>query len=70
MEVPQGNRGPAIRTLLKGLWPFLPIPLVVGAPLLLIGLSQVFSVVQLERSGVSAPGTVVDNVVVAFATGA
>ena len=59
-----------MRTVSRGLWPFLLIPLVVGAPFLLIGLSQVYSVVQLERSWVSTRGTVVDNVVVARATGA
>lgn len=70
MEGPQGNRRPVMRTVSRGLWPFLLIPLVVGAPFLLIGLSQVYSVVQLERSWVSTRGTVVDNVVVARATGA
>ena len=70
MEGPQGNERPAIRMLFKGLSPFLLIPLVVGAPFLLIGLSQVYRVVQLERSWISTRGTVVDNMVVAFATGA
>jgi hypothetical protein len=70
MQGPQGNRSPAILTLFKGLSPFLLIPLVVGAPFLLIGLSEVYRVEQLERSWVSTRGTVVDNVVVAFATGA
>jgi hypothetical protein len=70
MEGPQGNRRPAILRLFKGLSPFLLIPLVVGAPFLLIGLSEVYKVVQLERSWVSARGTVVDNMVVAFASGA
>lgn len=70
MEDPQERRRPAILTLLKGLSPFLLIPLVVGAPFLLLGLSQVYKVVQLERSWISAPGTVVDNMTVAFATGA
>ena len=69
MEVPQGTRRPAILTLFKDLSPFLLIPLVVGAPFLLIGLSQVYRVVQVERNWISAPGTVVDNVVVARATG-
>jgi hypothetical protein len=66
----RGNRLPATRTPLGGLWPFLLIPLMAGAPFLLIGLSQVHRVVQQERSWVSARGTVVDNVVVAYATGA
>jgi len=70
MGVPQGNRLPAIQRLFKGLSPFLLIPLVVGTPFLLIGLSQVYRVVQLERNWVSTRGTVVDNVVVAFASGA
>ena len=70
MDGPQENRSPALRTLFKGLSPFLLIPFVVGAPFLLIGLSQVYGVVQLERSWVSTRGTVVDNVVVARATGA
>jgi len=69
MEVPQGYRRPAILTPFQGLWPFLLIPLVVGAPFLLLGLSQVYRVVQLERTWVSARGTVVDNVLVARATG-
>jgi hypothetical protein len=70
MECPQANRRPAIQRLFKDLSPFLLIPLVVGVPFLLIGLSQVYRVVQLERGWVSARGTVVDNVVVAFASGA
>ena len=70
MDGPQGNRRPAILRLFKDLSPFLLIPLVVGAPFLLIGLSEVYRVVQLERSWVSTHGTVVDNVVVARATGA
>ncbi|MGB9300501.1 MAG: DUF3592 domain-containing protein [Anaerolineae bacterium] len=59
MEGLQGNRLPAIRTPSRSLWPFL-----------LIGLSEVYKVVQLERSWVSTHGTVVDNMTVAFATGA
>jgi len=70
MDGPQENRSPALRTLFKGLSPFLLIPFVVGAPFLLIGLSQVYGVVQLERSWVSTRGTVVDNMTVAFASGA
>jgi hypothetical protein len=70
MEGLQGNRLPAIRTPFRGLWPFLLIPLIAGAPFLLIGLSEVYRVVQLERNWISAPSTVVDNVVVARATGA
>jgi hypothetical protein len=70
MEAFQGNRLPAIRTVSRGLWPFLLIPLIAGAPFLLIGLSQVYRVVQQERNWISAAGTVVDNVVVARATGA
>ena len=70
MEGFQGNRLPVMRTVSRGLWPFLLIPLLAGVPFLLIGLSEVYKVVQLERNWVSAPGTVVDNVVVARATGA
>ena len=70
MEGPQGNGRPPVLRLFKGLSPFLLIPLVVGAPFLLIGLSQVYGVVQLERSSISARGTVVDNMTVAFASGA
>ena len=70
MEVFQGNRLPVIRTHSRRLWPFLPIPLIGGLPFLLIGLSQVYQVVRMERSWIPAPGTVVDNVVVARATGA
>lgn len=46
------------------------IPLVVGAPFLLIGLSEAYKTVQLERSWVSTRGAVVNNTIVAFATGA
>jgi hypothetical protein len=60
---------PVMRTVSRGLWPFLLIPLLAGVPFLLIGLSEVYKVVQLERSWVSARGAVVDNVVVARATG-
>ncbi|MDH4207497.1 MAG: DUF3592 domain-containing protein [Anaerolineae bacterium] len=55
---------------LKGISPFVLIPLVVCTPFLLIGLSEVYKVLQMERSWVSAPGTVVNNTIVAFATGA
>jgi hypothetical protein len=70
MQSSQGKRRPAILALFRDTWAFMLIPLVVGAPFLLIGLSEVYKVVQLERSWVSTNGTVVDNVVVAFATGA
>jgi len=70
MEGFQGNRLPAIRTPSRGLWPFLLIPLLAVAPFLLIGLSQACQVVRQERNWISAPGTVVDNIVVARATGA
>ncbi len=69
MEVFQGNSLPVVRTVSRGLWPFLLIPLVAGGPFLLIGLSQVYRAVQQERNWVSARGTVVDNVFVARATG-
>jgi hypothetical protein len=70
MEGLQGDGLPVVRTVSRGLWPFLLIPLVAGAPFLLFGLSQVYGVVQQERNWVSARCTVVDNVVVARATGA
>jgi hypothetical protein len=70
MQVFQENRLLVVRTVSRGLWPFLLIPLIVGGPFLLIGLSQVYGVVQQERNWVSARGTVVDNVLVARATGA
>jgi hypothetical protein len=81
MEGLQGIRLPATRALFGGLWPFLLIPLIAGAPFLLIpliagapflliGLSETHKTVQLERTWVSTGGTVVDNTVVAFATGA
>ena len=70
MEVPQGNRGPARMTLIRDTLPFMLIPIVVGAPFLLIGLSEAYKTVQLERSSISARGTVVDNMTVAFASGA
>jgi hypothetical protein len=66
----RGTRLPAIRTPWGGLWPFLLIPVVAGAPFLPIGLFQVYRVVQQERIWVSTRGTVVDNAVVACATGA
>jgi hypothetical protein len=69
MEVPQGKRKPAILTLLKDLWAFFLIPLVVGVPFLLIGLSEVYKVGQLERGSISTHGTVVDNAWRAFAHG-
>ncbi|HJX39759.1 MAG TPA: DUF3592 domain-containing protein [Anaerolineae bacterium] len=70
MEGPQGNRRPAILTLFRDTWLFVLIPIVVGAPFLLIGLSEAYKTVRLERSWVSTRGTVVDNMTVAFATGA
>jgi hypothetical protein len=69
MEVPQGKRKPALLTLFKDLWPYILIPLVVGAPFLLIGLSEAYKSLQLERSWVSTRGTVVDNYWQAFAEG-
>ena len=69
MEVPRGNRKPAILTLFKDLWAFLLIPLVVGVPFLLIGLSEAYNSLQLEHSWVSTRGTVVDNYWQAFAHG-
>jgi hypothetical protein len=69
MEVPQGRRAPAILTLLKDLWPYVLIPLVIGLPFLLIGLAEAFKSQQLERSWVSTRGTVVDNYWEAFAQG-
>lgn len=70
MEGFLGNRLPVVRTHSRGLWPFLLIPLIVVVPFLLIGLSEVYGVVQQERNWISAPGTVVDNVMIARATGA
>jgi len=70
MEVFRGNRLPVMRTHSRSLWPFLLIPLIAVSPFLLIGLSQAYGVIQMERNWISAPGTVVDNVVVARATGA
>jgi hypothetical protein len=69
MEVPQRERKPAILTLLKDLWPYVLIPLVIGLPFLLIGLSEAFKSLQLERSWISTRGTVVDNYWEAFAQG-
>jgi len=57
-------------TLIRDTLPFMLIPIVVGAPFLLIGLSEAYKTVQLERSSISARGTVVDNMTVAFASGA
>jgi hypothetical protein len=69
MEVPQARSKPAILTLLKDLWPSVLIPLVIGLPFLLIGLSEAFESLQLERRWVSTRGTVVDNYWEAFAQG-
>jgi hypothetical protein len=69
MEVRQGNRRPAILTLLRGAWAFLLIPLVIGVPFLLVGFSEAYKSLQLERSWVSTRGTVVDNYWEAFAHG-
>jgi len=57
-------------TLIRDTWLFMLIPIVVGAPFLLIGLSEVYKTVQTERSSISTRGTVVDNMTVAFASGA
>jgi hypothetical protein len=69
MEVRQGTRRPAILTLLNDTWAFLLIPLVIGVPFLLVGLSEAYKSLQLERSWVSTRGTVVDNYWEAFAHG-
>jgi len=61
---------PSVRLLGKINWPVVLIPIVVGAPFLLIGLSEAYKTVQTERSSISTRGTVVDNMTVAFATGA
>jgi hypothetical protein len=50
-------------------WPFIFIPLLVGIPFLLIGLSETYKTVHMERTYVSTRGTVVDNVWRAFADG-
>jgi hypothetical protein len=50
-------------------WPFMVIPLLVGIPFLLIGLSEAYKSLQLERNWVSTRGTVVDNYWQAFAQG-
>jgi hypothetical protein len=70
MELLPGNGLPIIWTHSRRLWPFLLIPLIVVAPFLFIGLSQAYQVVRQERNWISAPGTVVDNIIVARATGA
>jgi len=69
MEVPQGKRRPAVLTLLKDTWAFLLIPLVIGVPFLLIGLSEAYESLQLERSWIFTRGTVVNNYWQAFAQG-
>jgi hypothetical protein len=66
----RGIRLPATRALFGGLWPYLLIPLIAGTPFLLIGLSETYQTLQVEHTWVSTGGTVVDNTVVAFATGA
>jgi hypothetical protein len=70
MDVFQGGRLSVMRSHSRRVWPFLLIPLIAVAPFLLIGLSQAYQVVQQERNWISAPGTVVDNTIVARATGA
>jgi hypothetical protein len=69
MLVQPARRRPGILALFRDTWPYILISLVVGAPFLLIGLSEVYKVVQLERSSISTHGTVVDNSWRAFAEG-
>jgi hypothetical protein len=64
-----GTQSPGMLGFLGQAWPFMLIPLVVGIPFLLIGLSEGYKSLRLERRWVSTRGTVVDNHWQAFAQG-
>jgi hypothetical protein len=59
----------AIKLLRRINWSFILIPVLVGGPFLVIGLSEVYKTTQTINAFASARGTVVDNVWRAFAQG-